>query len=414
MRNTVIIGGGPAGLMAAISSAKNGDKVTIIEKMNSCGKKLLITGKGRCNITNNAQMDKFMENTPTNPKFLYGVFNNFTNKDIIELLKNEGVKTKVERGERVFPVSDRAQDVLEALLHILRKQNVQILTNTTAKRIITDAEKNVLGVELDDGKEIKTDKIILATGGKSYPVTGSTGDGYKLAKDLGHTITKIEPSLVPLTSHDEVCKELQGLSLRNVAIQLQICDKVVYKDFGEMLFTHFGVSGPIVLSASSYLVKTKNIEQILKGGKVELEIDLKPALSEEKLDARILRDFEEQKNKQFKNSLDKLLPQKLIPVIIEKTNINGSKKINEITKQERQKLVKELKHFRISINGTRPIEEAIVTSGGINIKEINPKTMESKLISGLYFAGEVIDVDCLTGGYNLQVAWSTGYTAGIS
>lgn len=414
MRNTVIIGGGPAGLMAAISSAKNGDKVTIIEKMNSCGKKLLITGKGRCNITNNAQMDKFMENTPTNPKFLYGVFNNFTNKDIIELLKNEGVKTKVERGERVFPVSDRAQDVLEALLHILRKQNVQILTNTTAKRIITDDEKNVLGVELDDGKEIKTDKIILATGGKSYPVTGSTGDGYKLAKDLGHTITKIEPSLVPLTSHDEVCKELQGLSLRNVAIQLQICDKVVYKDFGEMLFTHFGVSGPIVLSASSYLVKTKDIEQILKGGKVELEIDLKPALSEEKLDARILRDFEEQKNKQFKNSLDKLLPQKLIPVIIEKTNINGSKKINEITKQERQKLVKELKHFRISINGTRPIEEAIVTSGGINIKEINPKTMESKLISGLYFAGEVIDVDCLTGGYNLQVAWSTGYTAGIS
>ncbi len=414
MRNTVIIGGGPAGLMAAISSAKNGDKVTIIEKMNSCGKKLLITGKGRCNITNNAQMDKFMENTPTNPKFLYGVFNNFTNKDIIELLKNEGVKTKVERGERVFPVSDRAQDVLEALLHILRKQNVQILTNTTAKRIITDDEKNVLGVELDDGKEIKTDKIILATGGKSYPVTGSTGDGYKLAKDLGHTITKIEPSLVPLTSHDEVCKELQGLSLRNVAIQLQICDKVVYKDFGEMLFTHFGVSGPIVLSASSYLVKTKNIEQILKGGKVELEIDLKPALSEEKLDARILRDFEEQKNKQFKNSLDKLLPQKLIPVIIEKTNINGSKKINEITKQERQKLVKELKHFKISINGTRPIEEAIVTSGGINIKEINPKTMESKLISGLYFAGEVIDVDCLTGGYNLQVAWSTGYTAGIS
>lgn len=414
MRNTVIIGGGPAGLMAAISSAKNGDKVTIIEKMNSCGKKLLITGKGRCNITNNAQMDKFMENTPTNPKFLYGVFNNFTNKDIIELLESEGVKTKVERGERVFPVSDRAQDVLEALLHILKKENVQILTNTTAKRIITDDEKNVLGVELDDGKEIKADKIILATGGKSYPVTGSIGDGYRIAKDLGHTITKIEPSLVPFISHDEVCKKLQGLSLRNVAIQLQICDKVVYKDFGEMLFTHFGVSGPIVLSASSYLVKTKNIEQILKEDKVELEIDLKPALSEEKLNARILRDFEEQKNKQFKNSLDKLLPQKLIPLIIEKTNINESKKINEITKQERQKLVNELKHFKISINGTRPIEEAIVTSGGINIKEINPKTMESKLINGLYFAGEIIDVDCLTGGYNLQVAWSTGYTAGIS
>ena len=414
MRNTVIIGGGPAGLMAAISSAKNEDKVTIIEKMNSCGKKLLITGKGRCNITNNAEMDKFMENTPTNAKFLYGVFNNFTNKDIVELLGNEGVKTKVERGERVFPVSDRAQDVLDALLHILKKQNVQILTGSTVKKITIDNDKNVLGVELDNKKEIKADKIILATGGKSYPVTGSTGDGYKLAKDLGHTITKIEPSLVPLTSYDGACKELQGLSLRNVAIKLYICDKVVYKDFGEMLFTHFGVSGPIVLSASSYLVKTKNIEEILKSNKVEIEIDLKPALTEEKLDARILRDFEEQKNKQFKNSLDKLLPQKLIPVIIEKTNINENKKINEITKLERQKLVNELKHFKININGTRPIEEAIVTSGGISVKEINPKTMESKLIKGLYFAGEIIDVDCLTGGYNLQVAWSTGYTAGIS
>ena len=405
MKNTIIIGGGPAGLMAAIFSSKNGDKVTIIEKMPSCGKKLLITGKGRCNITNNAEMDKFMENTPTNAKFLYGVFNNFTNKDIVELLGNEGVKTKVERGERVFPVSDRAQDVLDALLHILKKQNVQILTGSTVKKITIDNDKNVLGVELDNKKEIKADKIILATGGKSYPVTGSTGDGYKLAKDLGHTITKIEPSLVPLTSYDGACKELQGLSLRNVAIKLYICDKVVYKDFGEMLFTHFGVSGPIVLSASSYLVKTKNIEEILKSNKVEIEIDLKPALTEEKLDARILRDFEEQKNKQFKNSLDKLLPQKLIPVIIEKTNINENKKINEITKLERQKLVNELKHFKININGTRPIEEAIVTSGGINIKEINPKTMESKLINGLYFAGEIIDVDCLTGGYNLQVAW---------
>ena len=414
MKNTIIIGGGPAGLMAAIFSSKNGDKVTIIEKMPSCGKKLLITGKGRCNITNNAEMDKFMENTPTNAKFLYGVFNNFTNKDIVELLGNEGVKTKVERGERVFPVSDRAQDVLDALLHILKKQNVQILTGSTVKKITIDNDKNVLGVELDNKKEIKADKIILATGGKSYPVTGSTGDGYKLAKDLGHTITKIEPSLVPLTSYDGACKELQGLSLRNVAIKLYICDKVVYKDFGEMLFTHFGVSGPIVLSASSYLVKTKNIEEILKSNKVEIEIDLKPALTEEKLDAIILRDFEEQKNKQFKNSLDKLLPQKLIPVIIEKTNINENKKINEITKLERQKLVNELKHFKININGTRPIEEAIVTSGGISVKEINPKTMESKLIKGLYFAGEIIDVDCLTGGYNLQVAWSTGYTAGIS
>ena len=414
MKNTIVIGGGPAGLISAIASSKNGDKVTIIEKMDSCGKKLLITGKGRCNITNNAQMDKFMENTPTNSKFLYGAFNNFTNKDIIELLEKEGVKTKVERGERVFPVSDKAQDVLDALLHILKKQNVQILTNSPVKRIIVDGEKNILGVELINGKVINAQKIILATGGKSYPITGSTGDGFELAKKLGHTITTIKPSLVPFTSNDEACKELQGLSLRNIAIELQIQDKVIYKDFGEMLFTHFGVSGPVILSTSSYLVKTKNIEQILKENKVNIEIDLKPALSEEKLDARVLRDFEEQKNKQFKNSLDKLLPQKLIPVIIKRTNINENKKVNEITKQERQKLVHELKHFKISIQGTRPIEEAIVTSGGINIKEINPKTMESKLVKGLYFAGEIIDVDCLTGGYNLQVAWSTGYTAGIS
>ena len=414
MRNTIVIGGGPAGLMAAIASSKNGDKVTIVEKMQSCGKKLLITGKGRCNITNNARMDKFMENTTTNPKFLYGAFNNFTNKDIVQLLEKEGVKTKVERGERVFPVSDKAQDVLDALLHILKKQNVQLLTNTSAKKIVIDDEKKVAGVELKDGKVIKADKVILATGGKSYPVTGSTGDGYKLAKDLGHTVTKIKPSLVPLTSNSGVCKKLQGLSLRNVAIELQIQNKVVYRDFGEMLFTHFGVSGPIILSASAYLVKTKNIEEILKENKVKLEIDLKPALSDEKLDSRILRDFEEQKNKQFKNSLDKLLPQKLISVIIERTNINENKKVNEITKQERQKLVNELKHFKININGTRPIEEAIITSGGISVKEINPKTMESKLVNGLYFAGEIIDVDCLTGGYNLQVAWSTGYTAGIN
>ena len=400
--------------MAAIASSRSGDKVTIVEKMQSCGKKLLITGKGRCNITNNARMDKFMENTTTNPKFLYGAFNNFTNKDIVQLLEKEGVKTKVERGERVFPVSDRAQDVLDTLLYILKKQDVQILTNASAKKIVIDDEKKVAGVELKDGKVIKADKVIIATGGKSYPVTGSTGDGYKLAKDLGHTVTKIKPSLVPLTSNSGVCKKLQGLSLRNVAIELQIQNKVVYRDFGEMLFTHFGVSGPVVLSASSYLVKIKNIEEILKENKVKLEIDLKPALSDEKLDSRILRDFEEQKNKQFKNSLDKLLPQKLISVIIERTNINENKKVNEITKQERQELVNQLKHFKININGTRPIEEAIITSGGISVKEINPKTMESKLVNGLYFAGEIIDVDCLTGGYNLQVAWSTGYTAGIN
>ena len=276
MRNTIIIGGGPAGLMAAIASSRSGDKVTIVEKMQSCGKKLLITGKGRCNITNNARMDKFMENTTTNPKFLYGAFNNFTNKDIVQLLEKEGVKTKVERGERVFPVSDKAQDVLDALLHILKKQNVQLLTNTSAKKIVIDDEKKVAGVELKDGKVIKADKVILATGGKSYPVTGSTGDGYKLAKDLGHTVTKIKPSLVPLTSNSGVCKKLQGLSLRNVAIELQIQNKVVYRDFGEMLFTHFGVSGPVVLSASSYLVKIKNIEEITKNADIIISAIGKP------------------------------------------------------------------------------------------------------------------------------------------
>ena len=411
MRNTVIIGGGPAGLMAAISSAKNEDKVTIIEKMHSCGKKLLITGKGRCNITNNAQMDKFMANTPTNPKFLYGVFNNFTNKDIIELLESEGVKTKVERGERVFPVSDRAQDVLEALLHILKKENVQILTNTTAKRIITDAEKNVLGVELDDGKEIKADKIILATGGKSYPVTGSTGDGYRIAKDLGHTITKIEPSLVPLTSHDEVCKKLQGLSLRNVAIQLQICDKVVYKDFGEMLFTHFGVSGPLIISASSYVGK-KFMDKNGQKKELTLEIDLKPALTEEQLDQRVLRDFEENHNRQFKNAITKLFPTKLIPVMLELGGIDPEKKVNSIEKEERKQFVHLIKHFRMTLTGLRDYPEAIITKGGVNVKEIDPGTMESKLVKGLYFAGEVLDLDALTGGFNLQIAWSTGYAAG--
>ena len=296
--------------------------------MESLGKKLLITGKGRCNITSSLPIEEFIQNVPGNGMFLYSSFNNFTNQDIIELLKKEGLHVKEERGRRVFPTTDNAKDVLNALIKLLKKANVQIKTNAKVEKILVqDGKVTGLQANINGQKQtINADKIILATGGKSYPVTGSTGDGYRIAKDLGHTITKIEPSLVPLTSHDEVCKKLQGLSLRNVAIQLQICDKVVYKDFGEMLFTHFGVSGPIVLSASSYLVKTKNIEQILKEDKVELEIDLKPALSEEKLDARILRDFEEQKNKQFKNSLDKLLPQKLIPVIIEKTNINESKR----------------------------------------------------------------------------------------
>lgn len=379
--------------------------------MNHYGKKLLITGKGRCNITNSTDLDGFIENTPCNGRFLYSVFNNFNNIDIVNLLKEQGVETKIERGGRIFPVSDKAQDVLHALTNILKKLNVKILTNTTAKEILVENDY-IIGLKTNK-QEIKADKIILATGGKSYPVTGSTGDGYNMAKKIGHTITQIKPSLVPLISNNEECKKLQGLSLKNVEIELKDKEKIIYKDFGEMLFTHFGVSGPIILSASAHLIRYKNIEELLKNNSITIKIDLKPALSEEKLDDRILRDFQEFKNKEFKNSLDKLLPQKLIPVIIEKTKINAYKRVNEITKEERVKLLKQLKAFTININGIRPIEEAIITSGGISIKEINPKTMESKIVDGLYFAGEIIDVDALTGGFNLQVAWSTGYTAGL-
>ena len=411
MKSVIVIGGGAAGMISAIFAAKNGDNVTIIEKMNSCGKKLLITGKGRCNITNSTDLNGFIENTPTNSKFIYGAFNNFNNNDIIKLLEDEGVKTKIERGGRVFPVSDKSKDVLDALLRILKRLNVKILKNMEVKEINTK-EKQVESVKLLNGNTIKCDKVILATGGKSYPVTGSNGDGYRIAKQLGHTITNIKPSLIPLTSSDNICKNLQGLSLKNVSIKLKNKEKIIYQDFGEMIFTHFGVSGPIILSASSYLIRYKNIEELLKSKNISLEIDLKPALSEEKLNQRILRDFDETKNKEFKNSLDKLLPQKIIPIIISKTNINPYKKVNEITKKERQTLIKTLKKLEINITGVRPIEEAIITSGGVNVKEINPKTMESKLVKGLFFAGEIIDVDCLTGGFNLQIAWSTGYAAG--
>ena len=321
--------------------------------MNHCGKKLLITGKGRCNITNSTDLDGFIENTPNNGRFLYSVFNNFSNNDIIKLLKEQGVETKIERGGRIFPVSDKAQDVLYALTNILKKLNVKILTNTTVKEMLI---KNncIIGVKTNK-EEIKADKVILATGGKSYPVTGSTGDGYNMAKKIGHTVTQIKPSLVPLISNNEECKKLQGLSLKNVEIELKDKEKIIYKDFGEMLFTHFGVSGPIILSASAHLVRYKNIEELLKNNSITLKIDLKPALSEEKLDDRILRDFQEFKNKEFKNSLDKLLPQKLIPVIIEKTKINEYKRVNQITKEERVKLLKQLKAFTININGIRSI-----------------------------------------------------------
>lgn len=410
----IIIGGGPAGMMAAIASAENGNEVTILEKMDSLGRKLLITGKGRCNITSSLDMDEFIKNIPGNGMFLYSAFKQYTNLDIIDFLKKEGLEVKEERGNRIFPVTDRSIDVLKCFTKRIKELNIKVKCSCKVEEILVK-ENKVIGV-IANGREIFAEKIILATGGKSYPLTGSTGDGYILAKNLGHTITNIKPSLVPLESYNRECKELQGLSLRNVKIDIKDIEinKSIYEDFGEMLFTHFGVSGPTILSSSAHLVRYKNVEEKFKDKKIILSIDLKPALSEEKLDERILRDFSNQKNKEFKNSLGDLLPNKLINAVIERSQINPVKKVNEITKEERKRLVKVLKKFEIGIKGFRPIEEAIITSGGISIKEINPKTMESKIIEGLFFAGEIIDVDSYTGGFNLQIAYSTGYVAGIS
>ena len=411
----IVIGGGSAGMMAAITSAESGNKVILLEKMERLGRKLLITGKGRCNITSSLPIDEFIQNTPGNGQFLYSCFKNYTNQDIIQFLKSQGLEVKEERGNRIFPVTDKALDVLECFKKRLKELNVEIFYNIKVTDVIQRKEQEKLQVKTEENKLFEADKVILATGGQSYPLTGSTGDGYKIAEKLGHTVTKIRPSLVPLECYDKkLCKDLQGLSLRNVKIEIKNIEnsKVIYEDFGEMLFTHFGVSGPTILSGSAHLVRYKKIDEFLKNKKIILKIDFKPALSEEKLDERILRDFSEFKNKQFKNSLEKLLPQKLIPIIIEKSKINPDKKVNEITKQERRNIVKLLKNFELVISGFRPIDEAIITSGGINIKEINPKTMESKLVPGLYFAGEIIDVDAYTGGFNLQIAYSTGYTAG--
>ena len=395
----IVVGGGPAGMTAAIK-AKEQAEVTLLEKNNRLGRKLAITGKGRCNITSSLPIEEFMNYIPGNSKFLYSSFSNFNNLDIISLL---GIKVKEERGHRIFPQSDKAEDVVDALKRKLA--GVKIIYDVSCENIIVENDK-AIGVETTKGK-MYADKIIIATGGKSYPITGSTGDGYNMAKKVGHTIIEPKPSLVGLiaSSKDiQTCSDLQGLNLKNVAIRVINNGKEIYDDFGEMLFTHFGISGPIILSASSHLAHTQlNNTKII--------IDTKPALSEEKLDERILRDFSENKNKDFRNSLDELLPQKMIPIIVQKMGMN--KKVNEITKEERRKLVNLLKGFEIGVENFRPIEEAIVTVGGISTKEINPKTMESKQIKDLYFAGEIIDVDAYTGGFNLQIAYSTGYTAGM-
>jgi hypothetical protein len=409
----IVIGGGPAGIISAIAASKKGDKVVILERNKALGRKLLITGKGRCNITSALDINEFIQNVPGNGRFLYSAFQSFTNIDIINLLKENGVEVKEERGSRIFPVSDKAEDVLNAFIKEIKKCNIEVMTGVRVKKILVK-ENMAIGVETESKNKILADKVILATGGKSYSITGSTGDGYEMARELGHNIIKVQGSLVPLEAEHQICQNMQGLSLKNVKIILKdvSSNKNIYEDFGEMLFTHFGVSGPTILSSSAHLLRYRNIKELLKNNSIKLYIDIKPALTLEELDLRVRRDFEEFKNKEFKNSLDKLLPKKMIKEFITRTNIDELKKVNEITKQERKRIVELLKRFDISIKGFRPVEEAIITAGGIDTKQIDPKTMESKIIKGLFFAGEIIDVDAYTGGFNLQIAYSTGYVAG--
>lgn len=400
----IVIGGGPAGMMAAISASKARNEVILLEKNNALGRKLLITGKGRCNITSSLEMSEFIKNTPGNGKFLYSVFHQFTNQDIIEMLKKNGLEVKKERGNRIFPVTDRAESVLDCFLKELHENKVKIRINAEVRKILVRKSKEdnkmaVEGVKMATGEVLACDKVVICTGGKSYPKTGSNGAGYKMAEELGHTIIEPKASIVPLEAEKKLCQNLQGLSLKNVKIEFKNIEsnQKIYEDFGEMLFTHFGVSGPTILSSSAHLLRVKNVDELLKNSKIKLSIDLKPALDSTELDHRIRRDFEAFKNKEFKNSLDKLLPKKMIDTIIELSVIEPTKKVNEITKEERTRLLELLKNFEVTITGFRPIEEAIVTAGGISIKEINPKTMESKLVKDLYFAGEVIDVDSYTG-----------------
>lgn len=411
--NVVVVGGGPAGMIAGITSAEEGNNVILVEKNSSLGNKLKITGKGRCNLTFDGDEEKFRNNIVNNSKFMYSSFSNFNNKDVVDFFNKLGVQTKVERGGRIFPVSDSAIDVVNALKNKLKKENVKIKYNSRVVEIITENEK-ISGVKLENGTEIACDKCIIATGGKSYSSTGSTGDGYILLEKLGHSIKEIKPGLVPLKSEDKICKELQGLSLRNVKVSLidKTNNKILYSEFGEMMFSHFGVTGPVVLSASSKLNTIKNINEKIKNKQIELVIDLKPALSFEVLDKRIQRDFEKYTNKEFKNSLNDLLPQKLISPIINLSKIDKEKKVHQITREQRENLVNIVKNLKINISGFMPLDMAIVTSGGINTKEINPKTMESKIVKGLYVVGELLDVDAYTGGYNLQIAFSTGVAAG--
>lgn len=402
----IVIGGGAAGMMAAIRAGELYDNVTIFEKNEKLGKKIYITGKGRCNVTNNAEIDTLLKNINRNPKFMYSAIYGFDNTRLYSFIEENGCPLKVERGERVFPVSDHASDIIKALTKALKDRNVHIRLNTPVKELILE-DGAVKGVILTDGTHEYADKVIVTTGGLSYPTTGSTGDGYKMAESAGHTIVPTRPGLVPLVTGETWVPKLQGLSLRNVELKLYSEDKCVYKDQGEMLFTHYGISGPLVLSASAYYDK-----ETRKNKNITVSIDLKPALDEDTLDKRILKDFEKFNNKQFKNALDELLPQKMIPVIVDLCEIDPYKAVNVVTKEERKRLVHLLKNLTMTVVGAGNFNEAIITIGGINVKEINASTMESKLIKNLYFAGEVLDVDAMTGGFNLQIAWSTGYLAG--
>lgn len=400
----IIVGGGAAGMMAAITAAGLGKSTLLLEKMNRCGKKISITGKGRCNVTNNCTSDDFFANIPTNPRFLYSAYAGFNSQDCMDFFERLGVPLKTERGNRVFPVSDKAEDIVRALEQGCEDYGVNRIFSKVTEIITEDGA--VKGVKCGS-RTYFAPSVLIATGGKSYPGTGSDGDGYRFAEELGHTVTDIKPSLVPIESDDEYCREMMGLSLKNVVLTLKdtVKNKVVFSEMGEMLFTHFGVSGPLVLSASSHIPQVES-------GRYIFYIDLKPALDEKKLDERILRDFKEIPNRIFANSLSKLLPSKMIPTVVELSGIDGEKQVNSVTKQERQRLVSLLKAFPVHIRSFRPIAEAIVTSGGVKVSEVSPKTMESKLVKGLYFAGEVLDVDGYTGGFNLQIAFSTGCLAG--
>lgn len=407
MSKVLIVGGGAAGMMAAVTAARSGHEVHVFEKNEKLGKKLFITGKGRCNLTNACDMEELFESVCTNEKFLYSAFYGFTNQDTIDFFEECGLKTKVERGNRVFPASDHSSDVIAALQKKMRETGVKVHLSESVEKVLIEDEK-IRGIQVK-GKQIQGDAVIIATGGFSYQSTGSTGDGYKFAKELGHTVTPRTPALVPFETKEDWVPKLQGLSLKNVRAGIYDGKKCLYEEFGEMMFTHFGVTGPLILTASSRVQK-----EMKRNGELCLRIDLKPALTTEQLDSRMLREFAEAKNKQFKNALNKLFPAKLIPVMIECSGISPEKKVNEISKPERQAFVHLMKNLELTLSGFRDYNEAIVTRGGVQVKEIDPGTMESKRIPGLYFIGEVLDLDAVTGGFNLQIAWSTAYAAGIN